>query len=313
MTKMTARAKQNQRGKSPKKSWYAKLSFKKRMSLWGFLFLVPWIIGILVFFMGPMIKTFYYSFFNMTLATDGFEFEFIGLANFKQALTVDPDFNKNIVEALTFVVFNVPIQIFVSLFVAMLLNSKYPGRGFFRLIFFIPIILATGILEINLGYSVGADMVKEEGMVLVDSSWLVNILTNGSFPTEIMTPIIQYVNMIFSIITTSGIQMLIFLAGLQAIPSSLYEVAKIEGCSGFESFCKITLPMISPMILVCLIYSLADAFARADVMETIQNVTFTNAKYGLGAAMSAIYLLVSVVVILLVSLIVSRGVFYYDK
>lgn len=112
---MTARAKQNQRGKSPKKSWYAKLSFKKRMSLWGFLFLVPWIIGILVFFMGPMIKTFYYSFFNMTLATDGFEFEFIGLANFKQALTVDPDFNKNIVEALTFVVFNVPIQIFVSL------------------------------------------------------------------------------------------------------------------------------------------------------------------------------------------------------
>ena len=71
--------------------------------------------------------------------------------------------------------------------------------------------------------------------------------------------------------------------------------------------------MISPMILVCLIYSLADAFARADVMETIQNVTFTNAKYGLGAAMSAIYLLVSVVVILLVSLIVSRGVFYYDK
>jgi len=296
-----------------KKSWYAGLSFKKRASLWGFLFLLPWIIGVLVFFMGPILKTFYYAFFDMTLSNNGFQYVFIGFENFKQALTVNPNFNKNVVAALSTVALNVPIQIFISLFVAMLLNGKYKGRGFFRLIFFIPIILATGILKVNLGYSVGSAMVKEESMTLLDTSTLISIFTSGSFPPELLALILKYVNMIFEVITISGIQMLILLAGLQAISDTLYEVAKIEGCSGFESFCKITLPMISPMILVCLIYSLADAFARADVTETIQNVTFTNAKYGLGAAMSAIYLLVSVIVILVLSFIVSKGVFYYDK
>lgn len=299
--------------KSKKKSWYAGLSFKKRTSLWGIIFLLPWMIGIVVFFMGPMLKTFYYAFFEMTLSNNGFQYEFVGLENFRQAMSVNPNFNKNVVEALSTVALNVPIQIFVSLFVAMLLNGKYKGRGLFRLIFFIPIILATGILKVNLGYSVGSAMVKEDTMTLLNTSTLISIFTTGSFPPELLVIILKYVNMIFEVITTSGIQMLIFLAGLQSISLTLYEVAKIEGCSGFESFCKITLPMISPMILVCLIYSLADAFARADVTETIQSVTFTNAKYGLGAAMSAIYLFVSVIVILVLSFIVSKGVFYYDK
>ena len=122
-----------------------------------------------------------------------------------------------------------------------------------------------------------------------------------------------FVNDIFDVITTAGVQMLIFLSGLQSISPSLYEVAKIEGCRQFECFCKITLPMISPMILVCMIYSLADSFARADISKMISTTTFTNAQYGLGAAMSAVYFLVSIFVILVLSAIVSKGVFYYDK
>lgn len=298
-------------GLSTKKSFYGRLSYQHKRTFWGILFLMPWAIGVLAFFLGPLVKTFYYAFFDMTLEKNGFSYVYTGLSNFKYALTVDPDFNQDLITALTDVAKNVPIQIFVSLFVAMLLNGEYKGRGFFRLIFFIPIILATGITNIEL---TGVNIAEETSQSIINTDAIVSIIsTSGVIPTSAITMILEFVESIFDVITTAGVQMLIFLAGLQAISPVLYEVAQIEGCSKFESFCKITLPMISPMILVCTIYSLADTFSNADVSETIQNIIFTNAKYGLGASMSAIYFLVSLAVILLVSFIVSKGVFYYDK
>lgn len=295
-----------------KKSWYGRLSFSKRMSLWGIIFLIPWMLGILIFFISPMIKTVYYSFFNMTLQSGGFAFEPVGFDNFVYAFTVDPDFAQNIVDALVYVALNVPIQLFVSLFIAIMLNGKYLGRGAFRLIFFIPIILATEILTIDLLYSVGGEIAAESSEMLVDTTWIRDIFV-GTLPKELTELILTYVTTIFGIVTTSGIQILIFLSGLQTISPVLYEVAKMEGCTGYEIFCKITLPMISPMILVCLIYSLTDAFSKADVLDTIRSITFTYAKYGLGAAMSTVYLIVAVVVVVIVSGIVSKGVFYYDN
>lgn len=301
----------NQKAETQKKSFYAKLSYPKKRVLWGVIFLVPWMIGILLFFLGPLVKTFYYSFFQMTLENNGgFAYKFIGFENFKYALKVDPEFNQKIIEALLSVLKNVPFQIFVSLFIAILLNSKFKGRGLFRLIFFIPIILATGITKVDLQ---GVTITEDQAQSVVNANSLIQIITSAGIPTSIINVVLDFVNSIFEVITTAGIQMLIFLAGLQGISPTLYEVAKIEGCSGFESFCKITLPMISPMILVCTIYSLSDTFARAEVSDTISSITFTSGKYGLGASMSAIYFLVSVAVVLVVSLIVSKGVFYYDK
>lgn len=297
-------------GQKANKSFYGRLSYQHKRTFWGILFLMPWAIGVLAFFLGPLVKTFYYAFFDMTLEKNGFSYIFAGFENFKYALTVDPNFNQDILTALGDVVKNVPIQIFVSLFVAILLNGEYKGRGFFRLVFFIPIILATGITTIEL---TGVNIAEEASQSIINTDAIVSIVSTSGIPMSAVNLILEFVESIFDVITTSGVQMLIFLAGLQAISPVLYEVAEIEGCSKFECFCKITLPMISPMILVCTIYSLADTFSNADVSETIQTVIFTNAKYGLGASMSAIYFLVSLAVILLVSFIVSKGVFYYDK
>lgn len=297
-------------GATSKKSLYGRLSYQQKRTFWGILFLMPWAVGVLAFFLGPLIKTFYYAFFDMTLEKNGFSYAYAGFRNFKYALTVDPNFNKDIITALLDVVKNVPIQIFVSLFVAILLNGEYKGRGFFRLVFFIPIILATGITTIELS---GVNIAEEASKSIINTDAIVAIISTSGIPASALQLIMEFVESIFDVITTAGVQMLIFLAGLQAISPVLYEVAKLEGCTQFECFCKITLPMISPMILVCTIYSLADTFSNADISETIQNVIFTNAKYGLGASMSAIYFLVSLVVILLVSFIVSKGVFYYDK
>lgn len=298
--------------KKPKRHFhFGNMNYQEKRSFWGIIFLLPWLIGILVFFMGPLVKTFYYSLFEMKLETGGFSYKYIGIENFRQALMVNPNFNSAVVKALTDTVKSVPIQIFVSLFVAILLNGDYKGKGFFRLIFFVPIILATGITKINISdISLTAETSKS---FFKGADMVISILASSGIPISVLTYIIAFVNDIFDVITTSGVQMLIFLAGLQGISPSLYEVAKIEGCSKFESFCKITLPMISPMILVCLIYSLADSFAQAKISDTISNTTFNQAQYGLGAAMSVIYFAVSLVVILVCSFVVSKGVFYYDK
>ena len=289
---------------------YRDMTYQKKRAFWGVIFLLPWVIGILVFFLGPLVKTFYYSLFKMELGKGTFTYTWTGLGNFNQALRVDPNFNQKLIEALLETARNVPIQIFVSLFVAMLLNGDYKGRGFFRLIFFIPIILATGITSIELA---DVTLSQETSQSFVNVKWIMAVISSSGIPPTLLDYITTFVNDIFEVITTAGVQMLIFLAGLQNISPSLYEVAKIEGCSKFECFCKITLPMISPMILVCMIYSLADSFAKAEISDTINTTTFTNAQYGLGAAMSVIYFLVSVLIILICSAIVSKGVFYYDK
>ncbi len=306
---MNAQEKKKQ-NKGTKKSFYKDMPYSKKRVLWGVIFLMPWALGILIFFLGPIVKTFYYSVFNMSLGTNGFTYEFVGLQNYKYALTIDPIYNQEVLEALADTVKNVPIQIFVSLFVAMLLNGEYKGKGFFRLIFFIPIILATGITDINIA---DISLTEETSQTFVNTKLIMSIISSSGIPTTVINYITEFVNDIFEVITTAGVQMLIFLAGLQGISPSLYEVARIEGCSKFECFCKITLPMISPQILVCMVYSLADSFAKADISETISNTTFTNAQYGLGASMSAIYFIISILVILVSIGIVSKGVFYYDK
>lgn len=299
---------ENKSGK--KKSWYGRMSYPKKKAFWGILFLSPWALGMLFFFLGPMVKTIWYSLNEMSLQDGGFSYSFVGIENFKYALTVDPDFNEYIIEALLGVVQNVPFQVFISLFVAMLLNGNYKGRGFFRVIFFIPIILATGITDVDLSTITAT---AEESQTFVSADFLVSIFESSGIPSSVMVFITEMVSNIFDVITKAGVQMLIFLAGLQGINPSLYEVAKLEGCSQFECFCKITLPMISPMILVCMVYSIADSFAGADISEVINSTTFTSGKYGLGASMSAIYFVVSVAVTLIATFIVSKVVFYYDN
>ncbi|MBR6359657.1 MAG: sugar ABC transporter permease [Lachnospiraceae bacterium] len=296
--------------KAVKKGWYARLSYPKKRGLWGFIFLVPWLIGAIFFFMVPLVQTFYYSLFQMDLKLGGFDYTFIRLDNFINALTVNTDFNTYVLEALKDFAINVPIQIFVSLFVAMLLNGEYKGRGFFRVIFFIPIILATGITDVKLAtYTVA----KQGSQSFVNVDFLIQVFTTSGIPQSAMSTILQTVTNIFSVITKAGVQMIIFLAGLQSISPQLYEVAKMEGCTKFEVFCKITLPMISPMILVCMVYSIADSFAGATITTLINQTTFTNGNYGLGAAMSGLYFVVTVGVTLICTFIVSKVVFYYDN
>lgn len=307
--------------KKPALSWYKRMDFSKKTALWGIIFLLPWLIGLIFFFLRPMVNTFWYSLCSMELVNGKFKGTFIGLENFKWVLTVNADFNKMMTTALINMLTEVPFQIFVALFIAILLNGEYKGRGFFRAIFVIPIILATGVASFKL---VETSLVAEASESVLNMDWLVNLVTSSGLPAELTSLLVTYVGNIFDVVTTCGVQILLFLSGLQAISPTLYEVAKMEGCTQFETFCKITLPMVSPTILVCLVYSIAESFAKAQVpmgnttkalsAYIRSDITFSgNAAYfGYGAAMSFIYFAMTLIAIGVICGIVSKGVFYYD-
>ncbi len=291
-------------------SFFKDMKYEKKRSFWGVILLLPWLFGVIFFFLIPLLQTFYYSFFEMEmLRQGGFSFDFVGLANYKTNLLVKPDFNGEVLTALGNALKNVPIQIFVSLFIAILLNGEYKGRGFFRLVFFVPIILATGITTVEL---TDITMEAEQAQSFVNTEFIMSIISSSGIPAEIINYITLFVNDIFEVVTTAGVQILIFLSGLQSISPSLYESAKIEGCTKFEEFCKITLPMVSPMILVAMIYSLAESFAGEAITDTMKTTIFTTGQYGLGSAMNAIYFVACLFVVLVATAIVSKGVFYYD-
>lgn len=304
----------------PGLSWYKRMDFSKKTALWGVIFLLPWLIGLIFFFLRPMVNTLWYSLCNMQMVNGKFTGTFNGIENFKWALGVNADFTRMLTTALTNMLKEVPFQIFLALFIAMLLNGEYKGRGFFRAVFVIPIILATGVATFKLREASLAEAVTESVM---DMKWLEELVINSGIPEELTSLLVSYVNDIFTVVTTCGVQVLLFLSGLQAISPTLYEVAKMEGCTQFETFCKITLPMVSPTILVCLVYSIAESFAHAQVpygdstielASYIRTITFNGASeyFGYGAAMSFIYFAVTLVTIGVICGIVSKGVFYYD-
>ncbi len=302
-------------------SWYKRMDFSKKTALWGIIFLLPWLIGLIFFFLRPMVNMLWYSMCSMEMVNGKFTGTFIGIENFKWALGVNPNYNRMLAEAFTNMVKEVPFQIFLALFIAMLLNGEYKGRGFFRAVFVIPIILATGVATFSLREV--KTVVETTSEAVMNMDWLKDLVINSGIPEDLTTLLVTYVENIFTVVTTCGVQVLLFLSGLQAISPTLYEVAKMEGCTQFETFCKITLPMVSPTILVCLVYSIAESFAKAQVSygdskiafsAFIRQITFNGnqAYYGYGAAMSFIYFAATLVTIGVVCGIVSKGVFYYD-
>ncbi len=299
---------------------YKSMDFAKKTALWGIIFLLPWLFGLIFFFLRPLVNTFWYSLCSMSLTDGKFVGVFNNFENYKYVLTVDVNYNQMLAEAFLNMVSEVPFQIFVALFIAILLNGEYKGRGFFRAVFVIPIILATGVATFNLSET---SLAAQSSEAIMNMDWLTDLVVNSGIPTELTSLLTTYVNDIFGVVTTCGVQILLFLSGLQAISPSLYEVAQMEGCTAFETFCKITLPMVSPTILVCLVYSMAESFAQAQVSYGSSTIEFSayirsmlyaggSQYYGYSAAMSFIYLICCLAVIGIVCGIVSKGVFYYD-
>lgn len=296
-----------------------KLNLQGKQAVTGYLFIAPFIFGFLLFMVRPLIQSLQMSFSNVNVGTGqgGFVMQFIGLANYKKAFLVDPEFNRLVVEELSKMVVDVPAILIFSFFVALLLNQTFKGRGFVRAIFFLPVILSSGVLvglEFNNTLLQGMEEIIKESTTSNVTSVLEGILITGGIGSRYMKIVFDIVNHVYEIAIASGIQIIIFLSGLQTISTSMFEAAKIEGCTAWECFWKITFPMVSPLILVNLVYTIIDFFIKTDnkVMEKISDTMIVKMDYGFSSAMAWIYFAAVMVIIAVFAGIISKWVYYYE-
>lgn len=287
---------------------------QRRKAISGYLFIAPFIIGFLAFMVKPLFQSLYMSFCTVEVSPGGITNVFKGLANYVQAFTIDTEFNRLLVEEISRMCVNSLAIMVFSFFVALILNQKFKGRALVRAIFFLPVILSSGVIlgveSNNALLSSVQSMVEETTSTTSVTDAIKNILLTSGVGASVF----DIVDGIYDVAIASGIQIIIFLSGLQTISSNMYEAAAIEGCTAWESLWKITFPMISSLFLVNWIYTIVDFCMRSDnkVLEKISDQMIQYINYGFASAMSWIYFLIVIAIIGVSSFIISKGVYYYD-
>ena len=299
-----------------------KLSLLGREALAGICFIGPFLVGFFGLFLPMIVKSIQYSFSNMEVQSTGYVLTPAaknGLEHYIRALMIDPDFNRQLLSAMLEMLTKVPLVIIFSFFMANLLNQKFHGRAVARSILFFPVILTSGVIlglessDLLMSSLNTSEITGSQLSTLMNVSGLLAKYTD--LPRSVILFLSNAVNGIYDIIIASGVQILIFLAGLQSISPSLYEASSMEGATAWENFWKITFPMISPLILVNSVYTIIDAFTSETnaIMVDIKETIFGEVKYGLGSAMAWIYFICIAVILLIVGMLISRKVYYNDE
>ncbi len=288
-------------------------SYEKVKSRYGYVFISIWLVGFLAFFLTPFITSIVYSFCDMEINPGDVRLTFVGFANYAKLFVGDTEFMPAFTETFSSVVVQTPLINIFALFIAIILNQKFHGRLFARAVFFLPVIIASGVVMniINGDQFLGMLMSGQRSSMMFEANTIKDVLQNMGFDQIVSEYIMNTVNQIFYLSWSSGIQILIFLSGLQSISPSLYEVAKVEGANAWVSFWKITLPMIAPMILVNLIYTIIDNFINYSnsMFQLIQKVT-SKIDFSYAAAMAAVNFIVIFLLIAIVYALLNRRIYY---
>ncbi|HUC90421.1 MAG TPA: sugar ABC transporter permease [Paenibacillus sp.] len=276
---------------------------RNREMMTGYMFVLPWILGFLLFMAYPIYFSLNMSFNKVIISSNGIKKDFIGWDNFKYAFLSDPKYVEELLMFIKSVVFMIPIVIVFSLLVALLINQPIRFKGFFRAIFFLPVVITSGQVVKEL-FAQGAASVP-----IVERYGVIQYLQNNLDPSW-SEPIINIIQQLIVILWYSGVQILIFLAGLQKVNSQIYEAASIDGASPWEIFWKITLPSIKPFILVNIIYTVVDLFTNSlnNVIDLIKVHMFQiDTGFGYATAIAWIYFMVIFAILLIVVLIFGRN------
>ncbi|MDD2392993.1 MAG: sugar ABC transporter permease [Eubacteriales bacterium] len=302
--------------KVPKKG---NISLEKKKAFAGYFFIFPLIIGVILIFIPNMIQTLIFTVNDIVIDKGQYSLKYIGFNNFVTSLTVDPQFIRLLAESVRQLVTDIPVILIFSLFIATILNQKFRGRLLARSIFFVPVILATGIIakvESLTNIMNIVEVGRQTGGVVSNTNFagFEQLLSSLNFNTGLINIVVGAADGIYRVVQSSGIQIFIFMAALQEVPLSLYEAANVEGCSKWELFWKITLPVISPQILVCGVYTIVDTFSKPNspMFEYINRLAFAQNQYGLATAMYMMYFLCIAVIIAVAGFAMSKFVFYNE-
>ena len=302
-------------------------SLDKRKARNGWIFVLPFVIGVLFIYLPVIFDSIWFSFNTIgTLKGGGLKLTFEGFKYYEQALMKDPTFVQKLGEGIGQLIFDIPAIVIFALFIAVILNQRMLGRAAFRAIFFVPVIVSTGIIaemdratanlstnmegEVSTGQQAQGGGSATEMINAADISALFSSMKIGG---GLVTYVVQIINNIYNIVNRSGVQLLIFLAGLQSISPAIYESCSIDGATGWETFWKITFPMISPMILVNAVYTVIDSFTSASNSIMIYINQETVKRTAEATAMAWIYFILVLLIVAVVAGVMSTYIFYQRK
>ena len=305
-------------------------SLDKRKAVAGWIFVAPFLIGFILIYLPIIVDSIKFSFneiqtiINPMGGGGGYRLEFKGFEFYRQALLEDPKYTQTLIQGIKQLVLEVPSIVIFSLFIAVLLNDKIAGRAAFRAILFVPVILSTGLIE-HIDASTGLMEIMDTEMdtgtgsstaaQLSEAIDLEALFANMKVGQGLVEYVASAVDSISDIVNRSGVQILIFLAGLQSISPAIYESCRMDGATTWETFWKITFPMISPMILVNAIYTIIDSFTAESnaVMKLIESARGEVGGGSLSPAMAWMYFLIVILILAAVAGIMSAFVFYQRR
>ena len=297
-----------------------KMGLVEKRNCYGYLFSLPFIIGFIVFVLVPLISSINISLSKLTVGENGYILEFIGLENYNNAFLVDPTFRQQLVTSVTEMLTSVPITAMFAFFVASILTMEFKGRTVARAILFLPVAISSGIIDNLVSGDYMNNMVLSGGKYSADglgvgiAGAFIQLISDMQLPTEFVDFLVSSVEGIYSITAMSAVPIVIFMAALQSVPESVYEASYIEGATKWEVFWKIKFPLVSPHILVCVVYCVIDMLNNSSniVIKAIKSVTYTEFNYGLGTAMSVAYTVIILLILFIVYRLISKRVIYAE-
>jgi len=286
---------------------------KRRKALYGVLFLSPWILGVIPFFILPLFSTIFYSLGNINLTTGGVTLN--GIAHYVRLFTGDPDFVRELAASFRTMLLEVPLILVFGLFFAMILNQKFRGRMLARAILFLPVIVTSGVVIYILQNDSNAASIMNSNGSFIQMTAVSDMLTRTGLSTGVVSVITDMMSRIFDMIWKCGVQSLLFLGALQSVSPSFYEAASVEGASAWEKFWKITFPSITPILLIGIVYTIIDSFTYYgnNIMLKSIGPALKNLQYSYAAAMSIVYSALVMVLLGLVFWIVGRRITYTER
>jgi ABC-type sugar transport system permease subunit len=294
-----------------------KMGLESKKAWYGRAFILPWIIGFIPFFIIPFVQTFRYSLGNLIASANGIELIPTGFRNYAKLFIDDPTFLRELSTSFQNMMIELPLIMSFSIFIAMLLNQPFKGRTLARSILFLPVIVTSGVViyilktDVNAAYAMNG----VQGQSFLKMTAIADILQSLGLDYRITEFITKAMNSIFDLTWKCGVQVLLFIGGLQAIPSSFYEAAKVEGATSWEEFWKITFPMLTPILLTGMVYTIVDSFTfyGNNIMLKSIKPAFDNFNYSYASAMSIVYSLMVLIVLGVIFLILGRRVTYTER
>ena len=276
-------------------------------SRWGLMFILPWIIGLIVFFFIPIVQSVIYSFSSIN--SIGENLGWVGFKHYDELLNSDPNYTTWLTDSLSELAYSMPIILVLSLILAMMLNQKFRGRLFFRALYFLPVIIASGYV-MKMIFTTTDESITDMGTSAGMSSGLITVedlTTSFNFSKEIAEFVSTAINDIFNLIWSCGIQIVLFLSGLQSIPASLYEASRVEGATKWEEFWFITFPMLSRITLLVGVFTMVELFIneRNPLIEQVYSKV-KGTQYDISSAMIWFYFIIVAAIMGLVMFLFSK-------